>query len=136
MHVMRHQRKLDIVLEHKSNNKGKDKDKDKDKDEQVELHVIDENEPVKSWEYAVLVSNAACGLEQIGQLCRDRADCVDLEFCQNGLPMSVRVLSIFAAMRRSWPGRIAGTRWHAISPPKSWRLVPTRPSQRQLLLGN
>ena len=30
MHVMRHQRKLDIVLEHKSNNKGKDKDKDKD----------------------------------------------------------------------------------------------------------
>ena len=39
----------------------------------LELHFIDENESVKSWEYAVLVSNAAYGLEQIGQLYRDRA---------------------------------------------------------------
>lgn len=36
---------------------------------------MDENEPIKSWEYAVLVSNASYELEQIGQLYRDRADC-------------------------------------------------------------
>ena len=63
--VMRRQLKIDAVLERKG----------KDKNAQVELHFIDENEPVKSWEYAVLVSNAAYALEQIGQLYRDRADC-------------------------------------------------------------
>ena len=78
--VMRRQRKIDLVLERKGDAKGKDKGKNA----QVELHFIDENEPVKSWEYAVLVSNAAYGLAQIGQLYRDRADCVDLGFCQNG----------------------------------------------------
>ncbi len=36
---------------------------------------MDENEPVKSWDYAVLVSNADYTLAQIGQLYRDRADC-------------------------------------------------------------
>ena len=36
--------------------------------------VIDENEPVKSWEYAVLVCNTHYELENIGQLYRDRAD--------------------------------------------------------------
>ena len=41
----------------------------------VELHFIDENEPVKSWEYAVLVCNAHYELHNIGQLYRDRADC-------------------------------------------------------------
>lgn len=67
--VMRRERKLDVVLERKG----------KDKTAQVERHFIDENEPLKSWEYAVLVSNAEYPLEQIGQLYRDRAD------CENGL---------------------------------------------------
>ncbi len=63
--VMRRERKIDLVLERKS----------QDKSVQAELLFIDENEPVKSWEYAVLVSNGAYSLEQIGQLYRDRADC-------------------------------------------------------------
>ena len=55
---MRRQRKTALVLEQKSNNhKG-----------QIDLLFIDENEPVKSWEYAVLVSNADYELAQIGQL--------------------------------------------------------------------
>ncbi len=63
--VMRRQRKTDLVLEQKSkNSKG-----------QIDLLFVDENEPVKSWEYAVLVSNADYELVQIGQLYRDRADC-------------------------------------------------------------
>lgn len=63
--VMRRERKTDLLLEQKSKNL----------DGQIELHFIDENEPVKSWEYAVLVSNADYELVQIGQLYRDRADC-------------------------------------------------------------
>ena len=43
--------------------------------EQTELHFIDENQPVKSWEYAVLVCNTDYEVEHIGQLYRDRADC-------------------------------------------------------------
>ncbi|MGH8858086.1 MAG: transposase, partial [Polaromonas sp.] len=39
------------------------------------MHFIDENEPVKSWEYAVLVCNTQYALPQLGQLYRDRADC-------------------------------------------------------------
>ena len=63
--VMRRQRKTDLVLEQKNKaHKG-----------QTDLLFIDENEPVKSWEYAVLVSNANYELVQIGQLYRDRADC-------------------------------------------------------------
>lgn len=63
--VMRRQRKTDLVLEQKSKTQA----------DQIDLLFIDENEPVKSWEYAVLVSNASYGLVQIGQLYRDRADC-------------------------------------------------------------
>lgn len=63
--VMRRERNIDLVLERKG----------KDKNAQTELLFVDENEPVKSWEYAVLVSNATYPLEQIGQLYRDRADC-------------------------------------------------------------
>jgi hypothetical protein len=63
--VMRRQRRTDLVLEQKS----------KTQKDQIELLLIDENEPVKSWDYAVLVSNAQYTLEQIGQLYRDRADC-------------------------------------------------------------
>jgi len=67
--VMRRVRKTDLVLELK---KGGRRRKGQ---VQAELHFIDENEPVKSWEYAVLVCNAPWELENIGQLYRDRADC-------------------------------------------------------------
>jgi hypothetical protein len=39
------------------------------------LELIDPNDPIKVWEYAVLVSNAAYSVVAIGQLYRDRADC-------------------------------------------------------------
>ena len=68
--VMRRQRKLELIVETKRNGRGKCKDHG-----QSELCFIDENEPVKSWEYAVLVCNTHYELENIGQLYRDRADC-------------------------------------------------------------
>ena len=67
--VMRRARKTDLVVEVR---KGGRKSKAQ---VQAELHFIDENEPVKSWEYAVLVCNAHYEIENIGQLYRDRADC-------------------------------------------------------------
>ena len=67
--VMRRARKTDLVVEAK---RGGRKSKDQ---VQAELHFIDENEPVKSWEYAVLVCNAHYELANMGQLYRDRADC-------------------------------------------------------------
>ena len=67
--VMRRVRKTDLVVEVR---KGGRKSKAQG---QAELHFIDENEPVKSWEYAVLVCNAHYEIENIGQLYRDRADC-------------------------------------------------------------
>ena len=67
--VMRRVRKTDLVVEVR---KGGRKSKAQ---VQAELHFIDENEPVKSWEYAVLVCNAHYQIENIGQLYRDRADC-------------------------------------------------------------
>jgi hypothetical protein len=45
---------------------------------------FDDTDPVKRWDYAVLVNNSNYELKAIGQLYRDRADCVDLGFCQNG----------------------------------------------------
>lgn len=67
--VMRRVRKTDLVVEAKrAGRKGKAQ-------VQAELHFIDENEPIKSWEYAVLVCNAHYELDNIGQLYRDRADC-------------------------------------------------------------
>jgi hypothetical protein len=67
--VMRRVRKADLVIEAKRPGR-------KSKAQvQAELNFIDENEPVKSWEYAVLVCNAHYELENIGQLYRDRADC-------------------------------------------------------------
>ena len=68
--VMRRVRKTDLVVETKRAGRGKGKDQ-----AQSELHFIDENEPVKSWEYAVLVCNTHYELQNIGQLYRDRADC-------------------------------------------------------------
>ena len=68
--VMRRVRKTDLVVEVKRAGRPKAKDQ-----AQAELHFIDENEPVKSWEYAVLVCNAHYETRNIGQLYRDRADC-------------------------------------------------------------
>jgi len=68
--VMRRVRKLDLIVQAKRGARGKGKDQ-----QQAELHFIDENEPVKSWEYAVLVCNTHYELQNIGQLYRDRADC-------------------------------------------------------------
>ena len=68
--VMRRVRKTDLVVEVKRAGRRKGKDQ-----AQTELHFIDENEPVKSWEYAVLVCNTHYELQNIGQLYRDRADC-------------------------------------------------------------
>ena len=42
---------------------------------QQSLHFTDTTDPVKRWEYAVLVTNANYELQAIGQLYRDRADC-------------------------------------------------------------
>jgi hypothetical protein len=68
--VMRRVRKTDLLVEVKRPGRPKRKDQ-----VQAELHFVDENEPVKSWEYAVLVCNSFYELENIGQLYRDRADC-------------------------------------------------------------
>ena len=72
--VMRRPRKAELVVEVKGEVKRGRKPKAREP-AQAELHFIDENEPVKSWEYAVLVSNADYTLENMGQLYRDRADC-------------------------------------------------------------
>lgn len=42
---------------------------------QLRLYLPDENGPVKVWEYAVLVTNCQHGIQHMGQLYRDRADC-------------------------------------------------------------
>lgn len=68
--VMRRVRKTDLIVEVKHRGRPKAKDQ-----AQAELHFIDENEPVKSWEYAVLVCNTHYEIDNIGQLYRDRADC-------------------------------------------------------------
>ena len=41
---------------------------------QQNLH-FDDTDPVKRWNYAVLVTNSNYALKAIGQLYRDRADC-------------------------------------------------------------
>ena len=51
------------------------KTKGKREKRQQSLHFADPLEPVKLWEYAVLVTNSDYDLESIGQLYRDRADC-------------------------------------------------------------
>lgn len=71
--VMRRQRPLDLIVEQPMQPKrGRPR---KSAPEQAELHFLDENQPVKSWEYAVLVCNTDYEVEHIGQLYRDRADC-------------------------------------------------------------
>lgn len=43
--------------------------------QQACLRFVDQNEPSKIWEDAVLVTNSLYGIEHMGQLYRDRADC-------------------------------------------------------------
>lgn len=68
--VMRRERRTELLVEVKRKARGKRKEQ-----AQTELCFIDENAPVKSWEYAVLVCNTSYTLPSIGQLYRDRADC-------------------------------------------------------------
>lgn len=68
--VMRRERRTDLLVEVKRKARGK-----RNEQAQTELCFIDENAPVKSWEYAVLVCNTSYTLPSIGQLYRDRADC-------------------------------------------------------------
>lgn len=43
--------------------------------EQISLHFIDEDVPIRQWEYAVLVTNTNCCVAQMSQIYRDRAEC-------------------------------------------------------------
>ena len=75
--VMRHQVKKDLLVEttkHKRTKRSSAATKDTEP-QQTCLELIDPNDPVKVWEYAVLVSDTEYALEAIGQLYRDRADC-------------------------------------------------------------
>jgi len=63
--VMRRVRKLDLIVEVKGEVKRSGRAEGKDAT-QAELHFIDENEPVKRLEYAVLVCNAHYELQNIG----------------------------------------------------------------------
>ena len=62
--VLRHAVKAGLVLERKTGDAA-----------QQELVFVDENQPIKAWEYAVLVTNAGHSVMALGQLYRDRADC-------------------------------------------------------------
>lgn len=65
--VMRRAVKDTLVAEHKAEGKRAKR--------QQSLQFADPIQPVKLWEYAVLVTNSDYELEAIGQLYRDRADC-------------------------------------------------------------
>ena len=74
--VMRHAVKGELLVEtSKSKRRGKKSAKGKNQTPQQSLVFTDKNEPAKIWEYAVLVTNAPYGIEYMGQLYRDRADC-------------------------------------------------------------
>lgn len=74
--VMRHAVKGELLVEtSKSKRRGKKSAKGKDQVSQQSLIFADKNEPAKIWEYAVLVTNSPYGIEHMGQLYRDRADC-------------------------------------------------------------
>jgi hypothetical protein len=70
---------------------------------QQSLHFADPLQPVKRWEYAVLVTNCAYDLDAIGQLYRDRAD------CENG----------FDELKNQWG-------WGAATPPRIWNAAICR----------
>lgn len=64
--VVRHAVRDTLLAQEKRSRKGKI---------QQTLQFMDTAKPMKIWEYAVLVTNAAHELQAIGQLYRDRADC-------------------------------------------------------------
>ena len=75
--VVRHALRDTLAEETKKDKRGK---------VQQRLHFAESSEPVKLWEYAVLVTDTDYDLAAIGQLYRDRAD------CENG----------FDEMKRQW----------------------------------
>lgn len=65
-----------VVLRHAVKDAPVSKKKKNSKQEkQQSLQFPDSLEPVKIWEYTVLVTNSTYSIESIGQLYRDRADC-------------------------------------------------------------
>ena len=64
--VLRRAVKGDLAIESKIGKRAK---------RQASLQFAEPLQPVKVWEYTVLVTNAGYDLEAIGQLYRDRADC-------------------------------------------------------------
>ena len=71
--VIRRARKIDIDEEGKA--KVKRRGRKSNIHKQAELALIDQNEAIKNWQYAVLVCDTPYKLEYMGQLYRDRADC-------------------------------------------------------------
>ena len=61
---------------------------------QQNLH-FDDTDPVKRWDYAVLVTNSNYPLKAIGQLYRDRADCENgFDELKNRVQKSVEIVYI------------------------------------------
>lgn len=74
--VMRRAIKGELLVEIPgAKRRGRKSAKSKDQGPQQGLIFVDKNEPAKIWEYAVLVTNSSYGIEHMGQLYRDRADC-------------------------------------------------------------
>jgi hypothetical protein len=76
VNVMRRAIKGELLVETPgAKRRGRKPAKGKDQGPQQGLICVDKNEPAKIWEYAVLVTNSSYGIEHMGQLYRDRADC-------------------------------------------------------------
>jgi hypothetical protein len=75
--VMRRQVNKDILVEtiKRKGAKRNSASNQGTKPQQTRLDLVDLNDPIKVWEYAVLVTNTLYLLDAIGQLYRDRADC-------------------------------------------------------------
>ena len=71
--VIRRARKIEIDEAGKV--KVKKRGRKSNVQKQAELALIDQNEAIKNWEYAVLVCDTPYKLANMGQLYRDRADC-------------------------------------------------------------
>lgn len=76
--VMRRVVRDTVITQTKQADPGKTasaKKRKKTEPQQTCLQFLDENGPAKVWEHAVLVTNTDYGVEYMGQLYRDRADC-------------------------------------------------------------
>ena len=73
--VMRHEVKGQLTTKQKVKQETQGKSAKAQEPQQECLALVDPNEPSKIWEYAVLVTNSPDGIERMGQLYRDRADC-------------------------------------------------------------